>query len=188
MNEAPFHKQQSINDHTPSRAGHYSRFRCWTGLATSPSRTPRFRPHDLHSIRISRWVHYVHSRHSASDLPVSPTGGPLVTFALHVRATAIALHVHRSSDKPRAGCRSCHDNDPAAGSPTATLLRLLLPLAAEHHPISAWSRGSDRPEPAPTPDPHGPPDGSIQPPSVATTGGVYKWQGHNRCRLMTDAY
>jgi hypothetical protein len=30
-------------------------------------------------------------------------------------------------------------NDPAAGSPTATLLRLLLPLAAGHCPISAGS-------------------------------------------------
>ena len=28
-------------------------------------------------------------------------------------------------------------NDPAAGSPTTTLLRLLLPLKAEHCPISA---------------------------------------------------
>lgn len=31
---------------------------------------------------------------------------------------------------------SISSNDPAAGSPTATLLRLLLPLAEEHHPAS----------------------------------------------------
>lgn len=33
-----------------------------------------------------------------------------------------------------------------------------------------------------------PPNASIQPSSVATTGGVYKWQGRNLCQLMTDAY
>ena len=32
------------------------------------------------------------------------------------------------------------------------------------------------------------PEGSTPQPSVATTGGVYKWQGLNRCRLMTCAY
>ena len=68
-------------------------------------------------------------------------------------------------------------NDPAAGSPTTTLLRLLLPLAAGHCPISTGTQKCPWP-----------PDGSIQLPSVATTGGVYKWQGRNLCELMTHAY
>ena len=36
-----------------------------------------------------------------------------------------------------------HVNDPAAGSPTATLLRLLLPLAAGHHPILVGPRSKE---------------------------------------------
>ena len=75
------------------------------------------------------------------------------------------------------GAFSSNGNDPAAGSPTTTLLRLLLPLAAGHCPISAETQSASWP-----------PDGSIQLPSVATTGGVYKWQGHNLCELMTHAY
>ena len=65
-------------------------------------------------------------------------------------------------------------NDPAAGSPTATLLRLLLPLD-DKHCLASW------------------PEGAVQQTlsvtqSVATTGGVYKWQGRIQCRLMTCAY
>ena len=51
---------------------------------------------------------------------------------------------------PRSGCadpdrradrhKRNHDNDPAAGSPTATLLRLLLPLIEGHWPNSATAR------------------------------------------------
>ncbi|PLB42838.1 hypothetical protein P170DRAFT_371363, partial [Aspergillus steynii IBT 23096] len=56
-------------------------------------------------------------------------------------------------------------NDPSAGSPTETLLRLLLPL-------------NDRPVRRP--------HRAIQ--SVVATGGVYKGQGRNRHELMTRAY
>ncbi len=73
--------------------------------------------------------------------------------------------------EPRAQKPGC-GNDPPAGSPTGTLLRLLLPLAEEHRLVSAPDR----------PDPRGvdrggvrqPPRFSILAPSVATTGGVYK--------------
>lgn len=72
-----------------------------------------------------------------------------------------------------------YGNDPAAGSPTATLLRLLHPLASEH-----WADSLDKQ--------CDPPvlalETSILTPSVATTGGVYKWQGHNRYGLMNHAY
>ena len=72
-------------------------------------------------------------------------------------------------------------NDPSAGSPTETLLRLLLPLDS---PVCKVSRAE---EPA-----------SeqlsavrlthqlIQ--SVGATGGVYKGQGRIHCALMMHAY
>ncbi|ORY18482.1 hypothetical protein BCR33DRAFT_672842, partial [Rhizoclosmatium globosum] len=55
-------------------------------------------------------------------------------------------------------------NDPTAGSPTVTLLRLLLPLNDQ----------ALRPK------------NPIQ--SVVATGGVYKGQGRNQRKLMTCAY
>jgi hypothetical protein len=67
-------------------------------------------------------------------------------------------------------------NDPAAGSPTATLLRLLLPLLKKYR----WtSRQTKRPISPTT---------CIAPSSETTTGGVYKWQGRNRHSLMSCAY
>ena len=110
-----------------------------------------------------------------------PTGRILLSFRLsriytgRIPATSGNLSLSLPKGQRHENC-----NDPAAGSPTATLLRLLLPLAAGHCPISA---GNARPEGVVRP-----PDDSIQPPSVATTGGVYKWQGHNRSGLMTQAY
>jgi hypothetical protein len=72
-------------------------------------------------------------------------------------------------------------NDPSAGSPTETLLRLLLPLndmvcqssagTSELPQIKAHIRKSHR---------------TIQ--SVEATGGVYKGQGRNQRELMTRAY
>ena len=70
--------------------------------------------------------------------------------------------------------------DPSAGSPTETLLRLLLPLSVEvHHPLrsSALEQGIV----------------AVQiihrnTQSVGATGGVYKGQGRNQHKLMTQAY
>ena len=71
-------------------------------------------------------------------------------------------------------------NDPSAGSPTETLLRLLLPLSVRVCRIFQ----SRRREPVPS---------SVQTThqdtqSVAATGGVYKGQGRNRCKLMICTY
>ena len=72
-------------------------------------------------------------------------------------------------------------NDPSAGSPTETLLRLLLPLSDAVHKTFREKIGQ-RP---------------IKPTvriihritqSVGATGGVYKGQGRNQCELMTRAY
>ena len=74
-----------------------------------------------------------------------------------------------------------HDNDPSAGSPTETLLRLLLPLddkvrstSRSHAPETGTStaiQSSHR---------------TIQ--SVVATGGVYKGQGRNQGGLLNHPY
>ena len=71
-------------------------------------------------------------------------------------------------------------NDPSAGSPTETLLRLLLPLSDKVHETSrseAQNRGV-----AAVRIIHR----TTQ--SVGATGGVYKGQGRNQHELMTRAY
>ena len=68
-------------------------------------------------------------------------------------------------------------NDPSAGSPTDTLLRLLLPLSDK---VYLTSRDLLK-------------AGAVQKvyrttQSVAATGGVYKGQGRNQYKLMTCTY
>ena len=73
------------------------------------------------------------------------------------------------------------DNDPSAGSPTETLLRLLLPLDNLVCKVSKIGTCSTarylllRPT-----------HQLIQ--SVGATGGVYKGQGRIQCKLMTNTY
>ena len=69
-------------------------------------------------------------------------------------------------------------NDPSAGSPTETLLRLLLPLSDV-----VYLTSPKRHEGASSPK--GSPDHSK---SVGATGGVYKGQGRNQRSLMNCAY
>jgi hypothetical protein len=69
-------------------------------------------------------------------------------------------------------------NDPSAGSPTETLLRLLLPLSDK---VCLTSRTQFKPALSP----EGSPDHSK---SVGATGGVYKGQGRIQHKLMTYAY
>ena len=69
-------------------------------------------------------------------------------------------------------------NDPSAGSPTETLLRLLLPLSDMVYLIFRSRYEAAR-------SPKGSPDHSK---SVGATGGVYKGQGLNRRKVMTCAY
>jgi hypothetical protein len=74
-------------------------------------------------------------------------------------------------------------NDPSEGSPTDTLLRLLLPLNYEIRTGSAEALLTLRPTEIPhIPSPHR----AIR--SVEATGGVYKGQGRNQGRLMTYPY
>ena len=69
-------------------------------------------------------------------------------------------------------------NDPSAGSPTETLLRLLLPLSDK---VYETSRKWFKPIRSPDSSPH-------HSKSVGATGGVYKGQGRIQHRLMTCAY
>ena len=71
-------------------------------------------------------------------------------------------------------------NDPSAGSPTETLLRLLLPLSDEVHQTFRYN----------VRDPNIVAVRIIHriTQSVGATGGVYKGQGRNRRRLMTHVY
>ncbi len=72
-------------------------------------------------------------------------------------------------------------NDPSAGSPTETLLRLHLPLDSKVYSTSQEPGTTSVPEP-PVRRFHR----TIQ--SVGATGGVYKGQGRNQCKLMTCVY
>ena len=71
-------------------------------------------------------------------------------------------------------------NDPFAGSPTKTLLRLLLPLSNKIHRISRFN--IRRPNTDAVHTIH------LSTQSVGATGGVYKGQGHNQYELMTRTY
>ena len=72
-------------------------------------------------------------------------------------------------------------NDPSAGSPTETLLRLLLPLNGRVQRNSRSNGQENRPRvPVLTLHQH------VQ--SVGATGGVYKGQGRNQREMMTRAY
>ena len=94
--------------------------------------------------------------------------------------TAEAESMKTTSQFTRVGI-GYHDNDPSAGSPTETLLRLLLPLDDK---VRSTSRG------------HAPETGTVATiqsshrtiQSVAATGGVYKGQGRNHRTLMIYDY
>ncbi len=66
-------------------------------------------------------------------------------------------------------------NDPSAGSPTETLLRLLLPLGDKVRLI--FPSETDRSKRL-----------TGSPESVGATGGVYKGQGLNQRKIMTCTY
>ena len=79
-------------------------------------------------------------------------------------------------------CKRSHKvNDPSAGSPTETLLRLLLPLNDQ---IRSTSQHVGAPEEPPRTSPKT----SLNHQSVVATGGVYKGQGRNQRKLMTRSY
>ena len=119
---------------------------------------------------------------------VAPTGSP--------RRLVLGLYLATPlfSSDPRLWQNASHQkptqligNDPSAGSPTETLLRLLLPLS---DPVWPSSRGALTAAPR-TALPSR--SLTVQKPhyiirSVVATGGVYKGQGRNQRKLLTRAY
>ncbi len=69
-----------------------------------------------------------------------------------------------------------YNNDPSAGSPTETLLRLILPLSVMTCTTFQLSSENQSEELVETLE------------SVGATGGVYKGQGRNQHELVTHAY
>ena len=144
------------------------------GRAAGPEAPPRARRHP-----------------GDGDISTSSTGGraagepPPVPQRTHVglgfvgaaagRRARTCVHVRR----PTRG--SPRGNDPSAGSPTETLLRLHLPLNDKVY-LTFHGRAATRTIPATIREVHR----TIQ--SVGATGGVYKGQGRNQCKLMTCAY
>ena len=94
--------------------------------------------------------------------------------------------------------RRAYGNDPSAGSPTETLLRLLLPLNDPARVFfrrpKGWLPASVRPGREARSSVGGPgPEGAsptslLDHSSEIATGGVYKGQGRSRCSLMNCAY
>lgn len=74
------------------------------------------------------------------------------------------------------------NNDPSAGSPTETLLRLHLPLNGKIYTTSLNNHQSVKTDITKIQSVHR----TIQ--SVGATGGVYKGQGRNQRKLMTCIY
>ena len=95
--------------------------------------------------------------------------------------SALGPEGHSSTDPSQVGLLIwIRVNDPSAGSPTETLLRLLLPLSDKVH---GTSRSQTRkPKMAAVRTIH-----RITQ-SVGATGGVYKGQGRNQHELMTRTY
>ena len=106
--------------------------------------------------------------------------GPKTSIAERIKVEfSIGLLDRKDNRKSSELVLYCYVNDPSAGSPTETLLRLLLPLGDKVHKTFhcrsvttfATVRIIHR---------------NTQ--SVGATGGVYKGQGRNQHKLMTCAY
>ena len=108
-----------------------------------------------------------------------------LTAQPRIRPLAHSFHLRRqrhASSRIQQGSRFELDsaNDPSAGSPTETLLRLLLPLSDKVH--ETFQRNVQKLSTASVRIIH-----RITQ-SVGATGGVYKGQGRNQHELMTRAY
>lgn len=101
------------------------------------------------------------------------------TSTVRYQVSERALPLPEEREVTTDGRRS--SNDPSAGSPTDTLLRLLLPLNGKVRTASGADTGFDPCVPTIRSSRR-----TVQ--SVGATGGVYKGQGRNRRELMTRAY
>ena len=90
----------------------------------------------------------------------------------------ITTNTHETNSQAKAHT----NNDPSAGSPTETLLRLHLPLNGKIYTTSLNNNQSVKTDITKIQSVHR----TIQ--SVGATGGVYKGQGRNQRKLMTCIY
>ncbi len=105
---------------------------------------------------------------------------PVAFELLHRGIDAIAIPMQNLTPRIHSGCSWMRANDPSAGSPTETLLRLLLPLSDKVHQTFRCNEQELN-------------IAAVRiihriTQSVGATGGVYKGQGRNQHELMTRAY
>ena len=106
------------------------------------------------------------------------TVNPMFDIVMRYCAPAQCYCTYTSHDiMPHDTYHTPYYNDPSAGSPTETLLQLLLPLSKTIRPLSQTIIAY-----RPVKVPHNPTQ------SVVAMGGVYKGQGRNQRKLMTCAY
>ena len=103
-----------------------------------------------------------------------------ITHQIHSTTHSIAQQV--TNNPPTTYNHTFINNDPSAGSPTETLLRLHLPLDDKIYTTSLQLLQSKTPYQPKIQSVHR----IIQ--SVGATGGVYKGQGRNQRKLMTCIY
>ncbi|KAI5176500.1 hypothetical protein NEFER02_2239, partial [Nematocida sp. LUAm2] len=106
--------------------------------------------HACHCTTAGATTHWVYARHYRCSQKVRSL------------ATHTSMYIKHIYEPPARKTTT----DPAAGSPTATLLRLTSYLAAETRSLHP---------------------SSLQP-SEIVTGGVYKLQGHIHCGLLSRSY
>ena len=80
---------------------------------------------DLKNVRESR--PFQKKRHSSPSVEMNQRNSRSTVCAQLGEIKMTSVHMH-PQEEPATACSSLFDNDPSAGSPTETLLRLLLPL------------------------------------------------------------
>jgi hypothetical protein len=145
-----------------------------------PNQQPTTKPPRLENVK-SINPHRINEFFSAHDMWCSNTNNNSNQKSLWSSSPSLPLLQLQTKEKPNQNQKII--NDPSAGSPTETLLRLLLPL---DDGVQTSSRPGDAGKPRGTARPIPGLHRSVQ--SVEATGGVYKGQGRNRRWLMTNAY
>ena len=142
-----------------------------------PSKVPEPR---YPSLKVVVLDHHPFQKACANYLTLELTGPQGNTRARCQMSRKQIFHHKRPSRQKSQRQELVSANDPSAGSPTETLLRLLLPLSDKVH--ETFQHNVQKLSTAPVRIIH-----RITQ-SVGATGGVYKGQGRNQHELMTRAY
>ena len=144
----------------------------------------RYRVCSVHFVmmRNTQIKHLLGLRLHGRNLTGSPYRFPTARRRLFMRLPRIPMSgtYHWGGLNMNARIRCGYTNDPSAGSPTETLLRLLLPLSDKVYTTLYCNA-------------RGPTIAQVWiiyriTRSVGATGGVYKGQGRNQRELMTHTY